>query len=36
MVVAMWKEGNESFARCIDIHGCGHVIENEEVPWEMK
>ena len=30
MVVAMWKEGNESSARCIDMHGYGHVIEEGE------
>jgi len=29
MIVAMWKEGNESSARCIGIHGCGYVIEME-------
>ncbi|QCD79568.1 hypothetical protein DEO72_LG1g3210 [Vigna unguiculata] len=27
MVVATWKEGNESSSRCIGTHGSGHVIE---------
>ncbi|QCD83640.1 hypothetical protein DEO72_LG2g3986 [Vigna unguiculata] len=27
MVVAMWREGNESSTRCIGIHGGGHVME---------
>jgi len=29
MVVAIWKEGNESSSRCIGTHGGGHVIEME-------
>ncbi|QCD86804.1 hypothetical protein DEO72_LG3g1330 [Vigna unguiculata] len=27
MVVAMWREGNESSTRCIGVHGGGHVME---------
>ena len=29
MVVAMWREGNESSTRCIGAHGGGHVMEME-------
>jgi len=29
MVVAMWKEGNESSTSCIGIHSGGHVMEME-------
>ena len=29
MVVAMWREGNETFTRCIGVHGGGHVMETE-------
>ena len=28
-VVAMWREGNESSTRCIDVLGGGHVLEME-------
>ncbi|QCD78973.1 hypothetical protein DEO72_LG1g2610 [Vigna unguiculata] len=27
MVVAMWREGNESSTTCIGVHGGGHVME---------
>jgi len=29
MVVAMWREGNETSTRCIGVHGGGHVMERE-------
>ena len=29
MVVAMWREGNETSTRCIGVHGGGHVMEME-------
>jgi len=29
MVVAMWREGNETSTRCIGLHGGGHVMEME-------
>jgi len=29
MVVVMWREGNVTSIRCIDVHGGGHVMEIE-------
>jgi len=32
----MWREGNESSTRYIDVHGSGHEMEMEQALWEMK
>jgi len=29
IMMAMWREGNESSTKCIGIHGGGHVMEME-------